>query len=350
MDTSEYNGIKQEILDRPVIYRELEAKEVLALGDNFYNFGNTTVQVEPEVAGKIDNIAGIMGGQTRIAYDNYGDQGVTKLRNFFGQATKNNRIVVAADTQSKQIVDIIPLKDKLITPYAFFNFMEMYMDKNQYYPERVEYTDGGNKVSVIIKPEHEEYMEYFKDDEFLSNALFFMWTPSEIVMGNYYIRLVCTNGSTRIIRNSIAKITSPIMSEFRKVLCITSDSDPFKENLDTMLESAKIAKKTNASVNELKSAVNLLIQQGLDNKDANEIIPYESTKAQYEEAGYPMIYKTMIQAKSDKTMWEVFNMLTYFATHNKLWSPHDIRRSSLMESSMGLLLKKRDIKDYYDIF
>lgn len=350
METSEYNKIKQNILDRPIIYRELEPKEIVALGENFYNIGKTSVQVEPETSSKIDSIVGIMGGQTRLAYDNYGDQGVTNLRNFFGQATKDSRIVVAADTQSKQIVDVIPLKDKLITPYAFFNFVEMYMDKNQYYPLKVEYLNGGNMVSIIMKPIHEEYMEYSKGDRFLSNAVFFMWTPAEIAMGNYYIRLVCTNGSTRLIRHSMAKITSPDMSEFRKVLSITSDSDPFIENLDTMLESARIAKKTNASVNELKSAVNLLVKQGIDYEDANKIIPYEQTKTKYEKAGYPMVYKYMTQAKSDKTMWEIFNMLTYFATHNDAWSPHDLRRSSLMESSMGLLLKKRDIKEYYNIF
>ena len=350
MDTSEYNKIKQEVLNLPVVYKELEPKEIVALGDNFYNIGKTSVQVEPEIAGKIDNIAGITKGQTRIAYDNYGNHGVTNLRNFFGQAEKNSRIVVAADTKSKQIVDVIPLKNKLITPYAFFSFVEMYMDKNQYYPVKVEYINGGNMVSIILKPVHEEYMEYSKGDEFLSNAIFFMWTPTEIAMGNYYIRLVCTNGSIRFLRHSMAKITSPDMSEFRKVLSITSDSDLFKENLDIMLESVKIAKKTNASVNELKSAVNMLIQQGLDYQDANKIIPYDQTKTKYEKAGYHMVYKNMTQAKSDKTMWEVFNMLTYFATHNDVWSPHDLRRSYLMESSMGLLLKKRDIKEYYNIF
>ena len=350
MDTREYNKIKQDILDRPIIYRELEPNEIVALGDNFYNFGNTSVQVEPEISGKIDSIVGIMGGQTRLAYDNYGDQGVTNLRNFFGQAKKNNRIVVAADTKSKQIIDIIPLKNRLITPFSFFKFVELYMDKNQYYPERVEYTDGGNKVTIIIKPVHEEYKEYSKGDEFLSNALFFTWSPEEISMGSYYIRLICTNGSTRISNHSITKITSPNMSEFRKLLDITSDSDPLKGNLETMLECTKIAKNTKASVNELKSAVNILIQQGVDNQEANKIIPFESTKSQYEKAGYLMVYKNMIQAKSDKTMWEVFNMLTYFATHNNCWSPHDLRRSSLMESSMDLLFKKRDIKEYYNIF
>ena len=350
METSEYNKIKQEVLNLPVVYREVEPKEIVALGDNFYNIGKISVQVEPEISDKIDSIVGIMGGQTRLAYDNYGDQGVTNLRNFFGQATKDNRIVVAADTQSKQIVDVIPLKDKLITPYVFFNFVEMYMDKNQYYPVKVEYINGENMVSIIMKPVHEEYMEYSKGDEFLSNAIFFMWTPAEIAMGNYYVRLICTNGSIRLIPHSMGKITSPDMSEFRKVLSITSDSDLCKENLNIMLESVKIAKKTTASVNELKSAVDMLIKQGLNYKDANKIIPYEQTKTKYEEAGYHMVYKNMIQAKSNKTMWEVFNMLTYFATHNDVWSPHDLRRSYLMESSMGLLLKKRDIKEYYNIF
>ena len=147
MDTSEYNKIKQEVLNFPVVYKELEPKEIVALGDNFYSIGNTSVQVEPVIAGKIDSIAGITKGQTRIAYDNYGDHGVTNLRNFFGQAEKNSRIVVAADTQSKQIVDVIPLKNKLITPYAFFSFVEMYMDKNQYYPVKVEYINGGSFIA-----------------------------------------------------------------------------------------------------------------------------------------------------------------------------------------------------------
>ena len=58
----------------------------------------------------------------------------------------------------------------------------------------------------------------------------------------------------------------------------------------------------------------------------------------------------MALAKSDKTMWEVYNMLTFFATHNKVWAPHDIKRANLMESSTNLLLRKRDIIEYNNIF
>jgi hypothetical protein len=43
-------------------------------------------------------------------------------------------------------------------------------------------------------------------------------------------------------------------------------------------------------------------------------------------------------------------MLTFFATHNQLWSEQDIRRTSLMEASIVLLMRERDIKEYYNIF
>ena len=350
MDTSEYNKIKQEVLDIPIIYREMESKDIVALGDNFYNLGTTNVQVEPTIAEKIDQIAGIKARQARIAYDSYGDHGLTNLRNFFGQATKDNRILLTANAQAKQILDVVPIKGRVITPHSFFNFVEMYMDKNQYYPEKVEYTDGGSRVSVIMKPVNEQFMEYSKGDEFLSNGIFFTWNPTEISLGNYYVRLVCTNGSTTISRHSITRITSPDIEEFQRMLNITSRSDVLKKDTETMLDHTKIAMKTKASVNELKSAMLLLVQHGLDERDANDIIPYESTIRLYQSAGHPMDAKNLAQAKSDKTMWEVFNMLTFFATHNEIWSPHDIRRSSLMESCMALLLKKRDIQEYYNIF
>ena len=54
MDTSEFNLVKQEVLSRPICYRELEAKEIIALGENHYTVGNAIFEVEPRVASKID--------------------------------------------------------------------------------------------------------------------------------------------------------------------------------------------------------------------------------------------------------------------------------------------------------
>ncbi len=353
METNEFNKIKQEVLNRPICYRELEAKEIVAMGENYYNVGDSTFKVDSYVADKIDQFAGIKGGQTQIAHDSYGEQGVTNLRNFFGQAAskKSERLVLAADTQTKQIVGAIPIKDRMITPNVFFDFAEMFMDKNQYLPESVEYThESANGVSILMKPVIEQFMEFTQGDEFMSNGIYLTWNPGEITMGNYYKRLVCSNGSTQISHHSISRASSPSVANFERLLNLTAESAPFKQNIELMLSSARLAMRTTASVHELGVAVKILNHHGLSEEDANQIIPYIQTKDNYESAGYLMDAEHTTQAKSDKTMWEIFNLLTYFATHNKLWMPQDIRRSSLMEASMYLLLRKRDIKEYYNIY
>ncbi len=39
-----------------------------------------------------------------------------------------------------------------------------------------------------------------------------------------------------------------------------------------------------------------------------------------------------------------------FASHTDLWERTDIRSASLMQESMDLLMRKRDIQTYYDVF
>ena len=354
MDTNEFNKIKQEVLTLPVCYRELEAKEIVALGENHYSVGNATFEVNPAVANKIDYFAGIKQGQSRIAQDSYGDPGLTNLRNFFGQAeTKNSkRIVLVANSHTRQIVDAIPIRNRMITSDVFFDFAEMFMDKNSYLPDNVEYTrnggDGG--ISIRMMPVTEQIMEFSQGDEFMSNGICLLWTPGKISLSNYYKRLVCSNGQTQTSNHTITKVFSPEKAEIEKLLNVTAESEPFKKNIDKMLVSAQLAMKTSASVHELGLAVKMLNKLGLEYGHANQIIPYERIIAEYENAGYSLSSQHESQAKSDKTMWEVFNMLTFFATHNTVWAQQDIRRTSLMQTSMDLLLRERDIKEYYNIF
>ena len=353
MDTNEFNQIKQEVLQRPICYREVEAKEIVALGENHYTVGNATLEVSPDIADVIDRFAGIKTGQSRIAHDSYGEQGLTNLRNFFGQAEVkgSKRLVLTADTHGRQIVDALLIRDKMITPDVFFDFAEMFMDKNGYLPEHVEYTHTIKKgVSILMKPVHKQFMEYAPGDEFLSNGLYLTWNPGQINLGNYYERLVCSNGSTRSSHHSITKVYSPEVKELGRLLELNEVFAPLKRETEKMLLSARQSMRTTASVRELGVAVKLLNEHGLAPEDSNQIIPYERTKKLYERAGYKTDSAHMAQAKSKMTMWELFNKLTFFATHNQLWSAQDIRRTSLMESSIVMLMREHDIKEFYNIF
>ena len=50
------------------------------------------------------------------------------------------------------------------------------------------------------------------------------------------------------------------------------------------------------------------------------------------------------------TVWQLFNLLTAFATHTPTWTPHDLRRPQLMEQSVSLLNHKRNIIEYHNVF
>ena len=80
------------------------------------------------------------------------------------------------------------------------------------------------------------------------------------------------------------------------------------------------------------------------------LMPYSKLLDLYAEAGYDSRNFNTAQAKSNIMMWDVFNKLTDFASHSPLWQADDNRRSSLMQDSMKLLQRKRDIRPYYDIF
>ena len=353
MDTTEFYQIKQEVLSRPICYRELEAKEIFALGEYHYTVGNATFEVKPGVASAIDKFAGIKEDQAHVAHDSYGEQGLTNLRNFFGQAApqKSKRIVLAADTQAKQIIDATPIRDRMITPNVFFDFAEMFMDKNNYLPENVEYSkNGAGEISIVMKPVTERYWAFSKGDDFLANGIFLLWNPGEISLGNYYERVVCSNGTTQLSQHAISKAHSPEVKVLERLLSITAGSAPLTETLDRMLISARLAIQTTASLHEMGRAFKILTQHGLDDEMACQVIPYFQARAEYENAGYKINAKFERQAMSDKTMWEVFNLLTFFATHNTVWARQDIRRSSLMEASMNLLLRERDIKEYFNVF
>jgi hypothetical protein len=353
MDSNYYHKTKKEILDLPICYRTIEAKEIIALGENLYSVGNATFEVSPEIANAIDHFAGIKKEQTQIAHDSYGEQGVTNLRNFFGQAEVKHgkRLVLAADTVDKRIVKALPIKNTMIPPEAFFDFAEMFMDKNDYLPEKVEYNQvGAGGISIMLKPVNEQIMEFSPGDDFVSNGIYLKWNPGEINLGNYYERLICSNGATQVSEHSFMQANSPALTELERMLDYESISALLRNNLEKMLVNARLAINTTASVRELGIASKILNRYGAQPDNVNKLLPYDQTREKYKQAGFPTDSHHMAQAKSEFSMWEIFNILTYFATHNKIWSDSDIRRSSLMEDGMTLLLRERDIKQYYNIF
>lgn len=50
------------------------------------------------------------------------------------------------------------------------------------------------------------------------------------------------------------------------------------------------------------------------------------------------------------TVWNLYNSVTAFASHNDIWPEDDGRRMAVGESAVRFLYRERDIKNYTDIF
>ena len=350
MDNTDYQILKNKILLQPTAYKEFDKNEIVAVDETHYRLGDATVELSPKISENIDSFIGLKTGQSKLAEDSYGGSGLANLRNFFAQAKQNKKekIIVVADTETRKITGIYRTKTHFIPPQAFFEFAEMVMDQNQFEPEAIDYGDGSD-ISIRMKSLNPQVMSFTKDDDFISNGLWLKWNPAEIAFGNYYERIICRNGMTQISKNKQMSLYS--LQDENKIRLLLGNHETFlRQNLQLMLRNAKKAITTQASVRELGTGTKMLEKLGVDQKLITDLIPYDKNVARYEESGYPVDTEGLAAAVSSMTVWQLFNILTAFATHNKIWSEHDIRRTLLMTRSIDFLNRKRDIKQHYNIY
>jgi hypothetical protein len=168
-------------------------------------------------------------------------------------------------------------------------------------------------------------------------------------MGNYYERLVCRNGMTQVTQNRQMHLDS--LEDEQKVRLLLGDSNGFlRQNLAVMLKNAQTAIATQASVRELGLGARILQQAGVEPETVSKLIPYKENVERYEQAGCPTNAEGLAMAVSNMTVWDEFNVLTAFASHNKVWHNHDIRRTMLMSRSVDFLNRKRDIRRHFNVY
>lgn len=357
MDAFDYENQKRKILGSIYPYRILEKTEIVSAGSNLLEINGNEVETTPEVQTSIDKFIGLRKRQAEVMKNAYGQKSLTDLRNCFalaGELEGASKIAIIADPKEHKIVGTSAIKKDVITPEAFFDFVELFMDCNGYYPCSVETaTNGVFGINLTVKPNQECIRSFGEDEDFLTNGLYFKWTLGELEAGNYIERLVCTNGSTATFPQKMGVINDISSSSLKKLLELPKDHKAMIFNFETLQKNALIAQKTVASLSEVKEANKILTAIGIQSSVAEEIAPITYLMELYEAAGYNVKHISREQGagfKSNILFWDLFNRLTYFATHSDLWEENDIRRHVLMSRSFQFLTSERDIQAYVSIF
>ena len=357
MDSIIYEKQKKEILGSIFPYRILEKNEIVSNGNNLLEINGNEVEITPIVQTSIDKFIGVTRRQAETMENAYGQKSLTDLRNWFalaGDVDKARKIAIIADPKEGKVIGTSAIKKDVISPEAFFDFIELFMDKNGYYPSTIETgTNGVYGINITVKPHHEQMRSFGTDEVFLTNGLYFKWNLGELEAGNYIERLVCTNGQTATFPHKMGIINDLTLSSVKKILQLPQEDNIMNFNFEVLQKNALIAQRTVASLSEVKEANKILLSMGVENTIADEIAPIRYLMDSYEAAGYKVKHiKRDLGAefKSDILFWDLFNRLTHFASHTTQWEENDIRRHALMSKSFQFLNANRDIQEYISIF
>ena len=354
MTTAEYRTRKNQLLENQNPFLVLNKEELMAEHDNIYRIGDTSITVTPQVQNTIDKLIGLSPQQRQGLKESFGENAMNHFRNSLAMAScvkKPQRFALLANPQELIVDGIVPIQKEAISMRSFFDILEMFADKHGYEIEEIETSFNSiYGITVRLLPVHAQYDAFFDDDEFINNGYYMKWNLGEMEIGNYYMRLVCTNGSVQPVQHALGRIHQIDSKQIKQFINSPQNALLISRNLANLKNAARQAHETPASLAELNFAKKLLTRHGAPENLAEQLMPYSKLLDLYSEAGYDCRHLDIRQAKSNIMMWDVFNELTDFASHNSLWPANDNRRSSLMQDSMELLQRKRDIQPYYDIF
>lgn len=351
MTNKEYASRRDALLQEQAPYIMMDKNELIAESENFYNIRGMSVMVTPNVQNRLDQLIGLSPRQREGVKQAYGNDVMMNLRNSFAMANcvaHPKKFALIANTAECIVDGIVPLEEEAIPMHVFFDIVEILADKYGYEVEQMQGSaHAAYGIIVRLMPVYPQHDAPFKDDEFVTNGLYLKWNLGEIELGSYYLRLICTNGQMQLSENSLERIHN---IDDRKTAGIINSPNSLKltaRNWDSFKNALVTANNTPASLWEVHSGKNLLLRHGAPEDLAEQLVPYNKILEMYETKDLHVPAK---QAKSNINMYDLFNRLTDFASHNKLWEQTDNRSSSLMQQSMRLLLLKRDIQTYYDIF
>lgn len=351
MTNKEYVSRRDTLLQGQAPYIVMDKNELIAESENFYNIRGVPVMVTPSVQNRLDQLIGLSPRQREGVKQAYGNDVVMNLRNSFAMANcvaHPKKFALIANAAECIVDGIVPLDEEAIPMRTFFDIVEILADKYGYEVDQMQ-GSACSAYGIIIRlmpvcPQHDAP---FHDDEFVTNGLYLKWNLDEIELGNYYLRLVCTNGQMQLSENSLERIHRIDDKKITEILNSPNSLKSTARNWNSFKNALVTANNTSASLSEVHSGKNLLLRHGAPEDLAEQLMPYNKLLEMY---GIKDLHVPAKQAKSNINMYDLFNRLTDFASHNKLWEQTDNRSSSLMQQSMQLLLRKRDIQTYYDIF
>lgn len=333
--------------------KTIELSELQHVGENVFALNGIELPADDKFTSSYDQTLGINSSQRAMVKEASGETGLTNYRNYINVASnlqKPKSVVIIASPENHQLAEIVPIVDKYISPTVFFDFAEMMADETGYQISDVRFNNAGKpRITVVYTNPNGRTHRFGPGEDFMMDGFYLTWTPSNVELGHYYERLVCSNGQTvkeERKDNTVYKISA---NEIHSIIGKVKNKSFFAIGVEQFGKLLKRASSSRISLAEMKRAQKILIAENVNAEKAEHLIPYAEVCSSYQNAGLYDAKKEHLM-KGEGTIWDTYNVLTQFASHTTIWKPNDHRRIAIMNGAVGLLKREPDIVNYLDIY
>ena len=323
-------------------------------GKNVYRVEGTELLVNDLVSKQLDEIIGLTPTQAKVVKNASGETGVRDFRNYLataGSMMKPVSVALIANPSSRTVSGMVSIKEEPITSDAFFDFLELFLDKNGLYPVAYQMAyDIAAGFTLFLDSNNPDVRQIAPGEDFLVNSYYLKWNLGQIELGRYYERLICSNGQTETVKHKEARITTVREDRISGIMDIPRNGGLLTGSFERFRGKALEAMGVSASIAELKMVSDKLDHYLIDSQAAMAIAPYSKELQMYLNAGYDGAPDQLKQMKASMSVWKLYNAVTDYASNNSVWDKDDNRRGMLQGEALRFLMRERDVKNYSDIF
>jgi hypothetical protein len=332
IDSAVYSEFKKQALDNSLKRKEFSLSSVHVNNPEEVVFGKTKMKMTEEafysfvkvlnlnkqIVSKLDNTLGEKATATIMDL----------MRKSIASSGKQTTVVAVLNEKTGEIVDFRKNATNVLSNSAMLNLFEDVMEAQSGMRIKNLSTTSSGSLEINVLNDNWEFGMSDMKDEMFKSGLCFTNTATKSIISPFNERLICANGMVAMERGMSIVLESNdrnsvtgFFDAVRSIKDVNFFEDSFKSKITRAVETV-------ASYREMMSVYNLILGQiAYEAGDMNaaaqvygmldHYIPEKEVRAAYLAAGYDLGVNTKSWklAKTNTSIWELINALTYCATH-----------------------------------
>lgn len=350
---SDYYQQARSIEARLFPHKKISLGDLRQISDSVFDVNGVEINFSSQTVDTINHQIGTSKTQLSMVRNASGDVGEMNFRNFLSDATtftNNKDVIIVASPETRSVVNVIIPKYEFITANQFFDFAAMFMDEAGYEFKKIEFIgDGRFDVMVYMQSLTPTIKQFAPGEDTITDGAYLHWTGDQIELGNVFTRLVCSNGAVATVNKHQSTLKAFNANEVRRIIELGKSRGLAEVGYQNYQNKALEAMSTQCSLAELQGLTAGLVSQrvGLDREMVDSILHTSNYEAHFESRGID-VKKQAKMIKTNLSAWDVFNILTAFATHTQLLQSESGKRSAVLRLANHFLQAERHIKNYIE--